>query len=296
VLRVFVVFLVIAAIAAPAAASNVSIDSALERSELVVTIALDTPHATRVSIPVPSPVEGKTCDPIASYVVTGKVVKVLHPTKMRFTVVSEDERIVVFPGNIDQLVDLARIACVEGTSKSVAVDHMTKGSEPADGVTRTALLRWQNGFGWTEAVAGSWLEKEPSRAKLASVQRMRFVEDTAQHDALCVTAADCVQDDLSCEPCGPCVEHPPIARASVGRYVALCHEAKKPKPGRCGSCGDVKDPFGPPTRLACRAMRCVVEAVKPPSPPSSPRSSPASSPASSPPSSPSSPPSVPSTP
>jgi hypothetical protein len=247
-------------------AANVSLNGALQRSELVVTIALDTPHTTRVSIPVPSPSEDKTCEPVATYVVTGKVVKVLHPTKMRFTVVSEEERIVVFPGNVDELVELARIACVEGTSKSVSVDHMRGGAELADGATRTALLRWQSGFGWTEAVSGSWLEKEPSRAKLASVHRMRFVEDAAQHDALCVTAADCVQDDLSCEPCGPCVEHPPIASAAVGRYVALCHEAKKPKPGHCGSCGDVKDPFGPPTRLACRAMRCVLEPVKPPTP------------------------------
>jgi hypothetical protein len=253
------------AAAAPAAARKVSLDAALSMSELVVTIQLDTPHTTKVSVPVPSPERKpeKECGSYDSYVVTGKVVEVVHPTKMRFTVVSPDDRIVVFPGNLAMNVDLTQRVCSDGTSKSPIYDHFASPAPLEDGAVRTALLRWQNGYGWTEAVAGSWLDKPPSQPKLAAVDRMHFEADPARHDALCVTAADCVQDDLSCEPCGACVEHPPIARSAVTRYVAVCHEAKKPKPGHCGSCGDVKDPFGAPTRVVCRAMRCAMEVVKP---------------------------------
>ncbi len=248
----------VAAVGTPALAGQVhhrgaTLDKVLLRTDLVVTIALDTPHSRSAAIPVP-PAGDKNCGTYDYGVITGTVVSVQHP---QAPVVSPGERIVVYFANTPSLVELTHLACSEGTSKSPIFDRF-EGAAPADGATLTALLRWEKGFGWTEAVAGSWLKAPPTAKQLALARAPGFDEDLAAHEAMCVDDKDCVLGTLACGPCGPCVEPQPVARAALGRYGALCRQAGKAADG-CGGCGDVGDPRAPRRRPVCRAMRCATE-------------------------------------
>ena len=248
------------------AAGQVSYDTVpladvVARTELVITMTLDTPASTGVKIPVPSSTGKKDCGTYEYGVYSGQVADVLFPSQGAS--VAAGTRVVVFLANTPELLELSTRACEEGGSES-PIFNVFEGATPKDGATLTVFLRWSPGLGWTEAVSGAWLAKPPSKERLKgaiTIHALAFdAKRRASDSALCVVDDDCTRTELVCNVCAPCTDAGgPVARAAAWRFRMDCFESLGRPPSPCGPCIVEGAP-----KVACRAMKCVDAPKTPP--------------------------------
>ena len=249
-----------------------ALSAAQQQATLVVTVKLDTPASTAVQIPTSLPKgydsdgtlrlkPAKPCGPYAYAAYSGVVDKVLEPTV--HAPVAAGERIVIFPANTGALLDLTRMACADGGSKSPIFPRLKGGAEPKDGATLTVLLRWEETIGWVEVMAGAWLAAPPPpfAGKPRPTSSWRKGDD-----ALCVKDEDCVvvvaprfdkDGALDCGVCPPCElgADTPMARAAARRHEAMCvgERARRGVVATCERCAPTQK------KAVCQAMRCVMK-------------------------------------
>ncbi|MFH1808548.1 MAG: hypothetical protein ABIJ09_07380 [Pseudomonadota bacterium] len=267
---------VLLALAAVARASQVSheetsLDEVLSQTEVAVLLQLEDPAMRPVAIPVPS--DGtKDCGAYRYGAWRARVTRVVHSEPASGVAVGQT--LVVFPADTPALIAISREACLTGMTESPIFGRF-KGVEPMKGQPALALLRWLPGYGWAEAVSGSWLKPVDAKKIAGRLTKRDLGMNPAllpARDSLCVITDDCVQSFADCSLCGTCPDWNGWAatHATSARVAASCkalHPEPKPhKPGEpvppppdqpaCSPCPQPEKVGPNQVRVECKDMRC----------------------------------------
>jgi len=294
-MRGLLALVVVVGLAGDAAANlvivrKVKLADAVASAEVGVVLEVEAVEKVDYAVPAAG---GKPCPPYTFIAWRGRVASILFPAA--FPPVKAEQRVLVIPASVPELALAAHDACAGDGSKSVSRDRFP-GVVPSPGSKLVALLAWRTGYGWSEAVDGSWLAHKDFRKVLKAVGkgtplgrtgRYRMNgggADTGASDGMCLADSDCLLAAPSCPgPCGGCPGIPgtivSMTTASAGRLQAECDRAAHPPPPKlrkgmlmpppprpnCAPCPAPPPPPPPPQPppparpapvVACVAQRC----------------------------------------
>ncbi len=243
----------------------------LQQTEAAVLLQLAKPAMRPVAIPVPGD-DKKDCGTYSYGVWRAKVTRIVHAEKA--SGISVGQTVVVFPADTPELIGISREACLTGMTESPIFGRF-EGVKPEDNQQVLALLRWLPGYGWAEAVSGSWLAPGDARKIARKLKRRELLSNPALLPAgqtLCVVNEDCVQSYAHCSPCGYCPgwNGRAFTLSSSARIVASCQVTNPPprvrKPGgpmpkpppavACSPCPQSDAVGGKKIPVECKDMRC----------------------------------------
>lgn len=193
-------FVAFAAVASQVFYEELPLADVVSSADAAVIVDVGADGMRSVEIPIPGSPE-KSCGTYTYGVWRVTVREVV--TVPRFgPALSPGQVINVFPGNTADLIDLSRMACVEGMSVS-PIFFVFHGEAVDPGDRLLVLLKWSAPYGWVEATSGSWLS--PDKAGKVKNDRSDglVVEPAPPAELLCVDDADCrgkaVCRDMRCK-------------------------------------------------------------------------------------------------